>query len=84
MKRIRTINSHAGLARYLARCADEPVGYIPRQADIPSPYRYSPEWTVERHESDGLVVWVETRHRRYEVFAVPAELVQIAAPEEVA
>jgi hypothetical protein len=71
MKRLKTITSHAGHARWLAEISEEPVGYIARASGIPSPYAFSashPVW-----EWNGRTVfWVETRHKRYEVFEVPA------------
>ena len=76
MKRLRVITSHAGHARYLAGAAENPVGTIARQADIPSPYAYSSTHAVWRHATDGAVIIVETRHRRYEVFAVPAGMIE--------
>lgn len=78
LKKIRTINSHVGYARYLAHTAEDSIGVIPRQADIPSPYRYSSEWVVFLHATDGAVVIVETRHKHYEVFAVPATMILAA------
>lgn len=98
LTRIKRINSHVGYARFLAECTQDPagdwarcIGVIPRQPDIPSPYRYSPEWNVYEwttpqrvHVKYGAqvtlaVVIIETAHKQYDVFAVPASMVQHAA-----
>jgi hypothetical protein len=75
VKKLKTMNSHAGLARWLAEVSEEPVGWLPRVGEvgaIPSPYRYSS--TVAVWNWNGKqVVWFETRHKYYEVFEVPAE-----------
>lgn len=75
LPRIKTITSHTGLARFLnTLTSDDPIGYIPRQADIPSPYAYSAVWSV--WDLDGKpVIWRETRHKRYEIFEVPRDMV---------
>lgn len=75
LKRIKRITSHAGHARFLAECDDEPAGAIPRQADIPSPYAHSPDWLVLRW-GDRLVTVRETAHRRFDVFEVPQGMLQ--------
>jgi hypothetical protein len=83
MERIKVITSHAGLARWLAETSEEPIGFLARAdvADIPSPYAYSPTKAI--YDWNGrAVVWFETKHKRYEVFAVPAELRRFATDEE--
>ena len=70
-KKIKTINSHAGLARFLAECEEDIIGYIERPRDIPSPYAYSPTVPVWKHQSGKLVFTRETRHKHYEVYEVP-------------
>lgn len=71
---IKTLHSHAAHARFLATCSDEPVGYIPRQKDIPSPYAYSPVHSVYMcKDGDRAVFIVETSHRKFQVFTVPTE-----------
>ncbi len=76
LKRLKTITSYAGHARFLARV--EGTGeYLARcdVADISSPYRYSPSIEILEHQFDGKkVVIFETSHRRYEVFEVPAQM----------
>lgn len=78
LKRIKRIDSHVGHARFLAKCSEDAVGFIPRQADIPSPYRSSPEWNVFKYETmegQPFVVIVETAHKQFDVFEVPAAMV---------
>lgn len=75
LKCIKTIRSYTDHARYLAQCSEDPVGQIPRQTDIPSPYRYSPEWLVFDHNGIKVVI-VEVAHRRFSVFEVPAGMIQ--------
>lgn len=85
MKRIKTINSHTGLARFLAEVESREDGervFLAREhtKHIPSPYRYSPSTSVYRWNGKN-VVWFETRHKRYEVFEVPASLPLLTAEE---
>lgn len=81
MTAIRTIRSYAAYARFWAElaainpdseCPDIPavVRWIPRIAEIPSPYSYSPTWPVYRYRDGREVVAHETGHRRYQVFDV--------------
>ena len=81
LKRIKRIRSHAGHARFLAECAEEAMGWIPRQEDIPSPYAYSPEWPVEDWNGKPVVIR-ETSHRCYDVFLVPEQMVRNHDPIE--
>lgn len=88
VKRIKVITSHAGHARFLAECDEETpgrgdlviLGYIPRRTDIPSPYAYSPMWTVYRWNGRPVIVR-ETSHKRYEVFAVSGPLSPTDEPD---
>lgn len=68
MIKLKTIRGYAALARFLAS-VNETDRVVPRNPAIPSPYRYSPEWAVYDWNGDD-VVWVETAHRKYEVFMV--------------
>lgn len=68
-RRIKTINSHSGLARFLAGCSEDPVREIPRIKEIPSPYAYSPVHVVYSWGAKEIFV-VETRHKYYEIFEV--------------
>lgn len=71
-KFIKTVRSYSGHARLLAEFSEEPVGFIPRQTEIPSPYRSSPTEAV--YEWKGRKVFIhETSHKVYSVFEVPAE-----------
>lgn len=78
LKRVKVITSHRGVALFLAEC-DEPIpGRHIRRSDcahIPSPYRYSPTVTVYEHKGRNVAIF-ETRHRRFEVFEIPGELVR--------
>ena len=70
-KRLKVVTSHVGFARFLAECAEEPVGEIPRIPEIPTPYAHSPAHVVWAWGEKKVIV-AETRHKRYEVFEVPA------------
>lgn len=80
---VKTIRGYAALARFIAECAEDAIGYIPKQVAIPSPYRYSPVHEVLAHDVHGRVFYVETAHRVYTVFrlndgepVVPAEVAE--------
>jgi hypothetical protein len=76
LQRIKRITSHAGKARYNVTLEWD-KGYIPRQADIPSPYAYSPTHSVSYDPAKKThVIVVETAHKRYDVFAVPADMIE--------
>jgi len=77
-RKIKTITSHIGHSQFLSEVGN-PVGYIERPTEIPSPYMYSPFWLVYRYGSEFVVV-AETSHKRYEVFIVPAEMVKLGRP----
>jgi len=82
MKRLKTIKSYTGHARfiaetiptrsYLARCQIE---------HIPSPYRYSPSVEILLWKGRD-VVWFETRHRNYEVYQIPANMARFKSDDE--
>ena len=74
LQRIKRLTSHSGQARFLAECDDTPY-CIARQADIPSPYFYSPTWIVYAYRAQYVVV-CETAHKRYDVYSVPSSLLQ--------
>jgi hypothetical protein len=69
VKKIRTITSYAENARWWAEVEEEPIGFIPRQNSIPSPYAYSPVHIVYKWDSKP-VIQVETKHKYYEVYDV--------------
>jgi hypothetical protein len=81
LKRIKRIRSHAGHASYIATqfASETAAGFIPQQADIPSPYAYSPEWNVFRLHDGRLVTIRETSHRCFDVFLVPAAMLVVEA-----
>lgn len=69
--RIKRITSHVGLSRYMDTLRNT-ENTIPRQANIPSPYAYSPTHQVYRTAEGFLIFIVETAHKDYDVFQVPA------------
>lgn len=89
--KIKTINSQAGIFRFLDECDEKEVGYVARKQvwHIPSPYAYSPVKRVLawNGKTDGLhwkkkIVWFETRHRHYEVFEIPDDFQVFSTDEE--
>lgn len=70
IERIKVLDSHAAYARFLSHVSEDPVGEIPRQANIPSPYAFSSVHPLWQMEDGRKVIIVETRHRHYEVFEV--------------
>jgi hypothetical protein len=70
LNKLKTINSHAGLARFLGECSADPIGYVPRQPDIPSPYSYSAAWSVWEWAGKAII-WSEVKHKTYCVYEVP-------------
>lgn len=79
LKKIKTISSHAGHFRFLHEQDDNVLGWIPRQKDIPSPYSFGPSHLVGQWNGKAVIV-VETRHKRYEVFEVPREMILSTEP----
>jgi len=67
LMRVKRLRGSTAQARFLAQCED--AGQIPRRADIPSPYAYSPEHNVLRY-GNKRVILVETAHQRFDVFDV--------------
>lgn len=88
LKRIKQINSHVGHARFLAECdLDDDgdfivAGYLARVQveEIPSPYAYSPSKEIWMHNGRKVILF-ETRHRHYEVFEVPANMLTFKTDE---
>lgn len=74
LKRLKVLTSYAAHARHCAEESSRQVGYIPHQSDIPSPYAYSPSRPVYKWRGKYTVTY-ETRHRRFEVFEVPENMV---------
>ena len=84
LKRIRREKSHAGHARILSECSDNPVAYLARVQveEIPSPYAYSPSVCIWRYRDSQNVVVFETSHKVYDVFEVPRELLRFKTEEQ--
>ena len=93
-KKIKTINSHAGYARFLAECEDLPDyrAFIPTPRDIPSPYTFSastrvmmwgPGFRDGKLQPQKMVFIKETRHKHFEVFEIDARN-RITMSEELA
>ena len=80
LQRIQRMTSHSGHARCLAECDDTPY-CIARQADIPSPFAYSPTWNVYWYREQYVIIR-ETAHKRYDVFSVPNHLLQPKEDDE--
>jgi hypothetical protein len=83
LTKIKTITSHVGLQRWLLELSEDPVAWLARVQveEIPSPYAYSPSKAI--YDWNGRkVVWFETRHKRYEVFEVPATLLRFKTDAE--
>lgn len=73
--RLKTINSHKGMAQWHAEASDEPVGYISshHMKHIPSPHSYSPTNVVYKWNGKNVVA-KETRHKHYEIHEVPGHV----------
>lgn len=72
-KRVRVLSGYSAHARFLAETGEGYLGEIPREAGIPSPYRYSPTHVVLDWNGVPVII-VETKHRRYEVFEVTGQI----------
>lgn len=74
LKKIKTITSHTGHARYLAECDESPIFWLVNSDEIPrDKFSYSCTVQVLRHHTSRgseAVIIRETSHKRYEVFAV--------------
>lgn len=70
LKTARTYGDFGALRRAMS---DEPIGYIPRVKDIPSPYASSPTDLV--YDWDGKkVITREVKHKVFQVLEVPADV----------
>ncbi len=74
MQRIKVIIGYSALARYHVNVGHKPIGYIPRQP-IRSPYCSGPSHVVWSCSGQPIII-IETKHRRYEVFAVPQSMIE--------
>jgi len=73
-KKVKTIRSHAGYARFLHGCGRN-LGYIPRDPSISTPYTSGPTHVVFEDCQGRPVIVAETGQRCYEVFVVePCEI----------
>jgi hypothetical protein len=68
--RIKRINSHVGVGRFLDTCK-QTSKRIPRVREIPSPYSFGPDHVLYVDSKGRDVFVVETMHKRYDVFLSP-------------
>jgi hypothetical protein len=74
LRRVKVLTGYAAHARFLAETTDMERAYVvPTCPDVPSPYAFSATKSVMAWKGYAVVVY-ETRHRRYEVFAVSGPL----------
>ena len=73
LTRIKVVTGHTAFSRFLSEVSDDPIGCIPRQPDIPSPYAYSPTHYVYSWNGRQIIT-VETRHMRHEVYEVSGKI----------
>lgn len=79
LRKLRTIRSHAGHARFLAECASDAAGELQvagtvRSADVPrDAYHFSPDRTVLVWNGRAVVV-IESSHRCFQVWEVPSSM----------
>lgn len=72
---LKTVTGYTHYAWLIAELDSDPedrdfpliIREIPRQAEIPSPYAYSPTHCVYRHRGREVII-VEVAHRRYQMF----------------
>lgn len=85
MRKIKTIRSYTGLARFIAGCSEGPVAWLARSqvADVSSPYAYSPTKPVFAWGGRN-VCWFEVRHKTFEVYEVPADMPRFKTDDEAA
>lgn len=85
VKMLRSYNAHAQFLAEAHQLANKFLSSADAVADgkpIPSPYRYSPSHAV--YEWKGKrVVWFEVAHRKFQVYAVPAD-VKLFSSEDAA
>lgn len=71
MERLKRIKGYTQYAKFLAGLTTFGIGTIPRQP-ITSPYAYSPDHIVHDWLHNQVFI-VETAHKQYDVFSVPAD-----------
>ena len=83
MKCLKTIRSYTGVAQWLTEVSKQPHAWLALSEinQIASPYAYSP--------TRGIYIWkgkevigIETAHRKFQVFEVPAAMVSYATDAE--
>lgn len=67
IKKIKTIRSHTGVARFLAECDKSYIREIPRV--VKEPYCHSQTQCAYLYKNKEVIV-AETKHRYYEVFEI--------------
>jgi hypothetical protein len=82
LRKIKTITSHAGHARFLAETDKGIVGEVARSVVPAEPYRFSLTKQVLSWRGRSVVV-LETSHRRFEVFEVPSAAIMAVTPFSV-
>lgn len=67
----------------LSECSELPVTWLARVQveEIPSPYMYSPTVRILEYRGKQVIIF-EVRHRRYEMFEVPANLLRFKTEQE--
>lgn len=68
MKRVKVINGYTALSNWINFEAKQ-TGKTIARTNLPSPYSYSPTHIVYSYKNQDVIL-VETRHRRYEVYAI--------------
>lgn len=79
-KFVKRLRGHTAHATFLAQCETDSIGMIERRQEIPSPYAFSPEWSVWLYVVDNKMVIIrETTQRVFDVIEVPQKLVTFDA-----
>lgn len=80
MKRLKTITSYAGCARFWAECKSQTRWMARNHCPVRTPFSSGPSVAIV--EWQGKPVWLaETSHKRYEVWEVDAGLVRNSVTE---
>jgi hypothetical protein len=82
LRRIQVLDGHEARRRFIAETSPTLMGEIPTCPDIPSPYTFSATRLVYAHKGACVCIY-ETRHRRYEVFAVTGPLSPVSPTGEL-
>jgi len=79
-KKLKTITSHSGLARFLAETdPEEPIGRIKRF--LGEPYSWGPTVIVYKWKGKNIFIQ-EPKHKYYVVYEVPSELAIMPVEED--